>query len=104
VAWGHLSVALVPGLALVALEQAHVVVERVVASRLAEGSIASLDYARFLVETPMVTIGLGMAQVMLPTLSDLNAGADRERFRRASRTYLLSALWGVFPIALWLFV
>jgi putative peptidoglycan lipid II flippase len=103
VAWKHLGVALVPGAALVALEQAHVVVERIVASRLAEGSIASLDYARFLVETPMVTVGLGMAQVMLPALADLNASADRERLRRASRTYLLSALWGVFPIAIWLF-
>lgn len=102
-AWKHLGVALVPGAALVALEQAHVVVERIVASRLAEGSIASLDYARFLVETPMVTVGLGMAQVMLPALADLNASADRERLRRASRTYLLSALWGVFPIAIWLF-
>lgn len=101
--WSHLSVALVPGIALVALEQAHVLVERIVASRLAEGSIASLDYARFLVETPMVTIGLGMAQVMLPALSDLNAGGDQKRLQRASRAYLLSALWGVFPIAIWLF-
>ncbi|MEZ4653417.1 MAG: lipid II flippase MurJ [Candidatus Eisenbacteria bacterium] len=104
VAWRHLRVAMAPGLALVALEQAAVLVERIVASRLPEGSIASLDYARFLVETPMVTIGLGMAQVMLPALADLSAGRDRERLDRSARAYLIGALWGVFPIAIWLFV
>lgn len=103
VAWAHLSVVLVPAIGLVALEHTQVLVERIVASRLPEGSIASLDYARFLVETPMVTVGLGMAQVMLPALSDLSAGGDQARLQRASRAYLLSALWGVFPVAIWLF-
>ena len=103
IVWRHLQVALAPGLALVLLEQANVVVERIVASRLPEGSVASLDYARFLVETPMVTVGLGMTQVLLPALSDLSAGGDRARLHRSARALLIGGLWGVLPIVAWLF-
>lgn len=103
-AWRYLSVALIPGLGLVFLDQANVVVERIVASHLAEGSVASLDYARFLAETPLVTLGVGIAQVLLPTMADLSAEGAQEQIRRSLRTALLGSLWCILPIAIWFFV
>lgn len=100
--WRFFGITLVPGLALVFLEQANWIVERMVASQLSEGSIASLDYARFLVETPLVTIGVGITQTLLPTLSDLNATGDRERFANSVRTLLLACMWALLPLSVWL--
>ncbi|MFH1144236.1 MAG: lipid II flippase MurJ [Candidatus Eisenbacteria bacterium] len=100
--WTLLGTALAPGFALVLTEQATVIVERVVASRLSEGSIASLDYARFLVETPLVTVGVGITQTLLPTLSDLSAAGERERFINSIRTLLLACLWALLPLSVWL--
>jgi putative peptidoglycan lipid II flippase len=100
--WRFFGLTLLPGLALVFLEQANLIVERMVASRLSEGSIASLDYARFLVETPLVTIGVGITQTLLPTLSDLSATGDRARFTHSVRTLLLACLWALLPISVWL--
>jgi putative peptidoglycan lipid II flippase len=100
--WRFFGITLIPGLALVFLEQSNLIVERMVASRLSEGSIASLDYARFLVETPLVTVGVGITQTLLPTLSDLSATGDRERFTNSVRTLLLACLWALLPLSIWL--
>ncbi len=100
--WRFFGLALVPGMALVLLEQANLIVERIVASRLSEGSIASLDYARLLVETPLVTLGVGITQTLLPTLSDLSATGDRERFFTSVRLLLLACLWALLPVSVWL--
>jgi murein biosynthesis integral membrane protein MurJ len=100
--WRLLGVALAPGFALVLTEHATVIVEKIVASRLSEGSIASLDYARFLVETPLVTVGVGITQTLLPTLSDLDATGNHERFRNSIRTLLLACLWALLPVSVWL--
>jgi putative peptidoglycan lipid II flippase len=79
-----------------------VVVERIVSSHLSEGSVASLDYARFLVETPLVTLGVGITQTLLPTLSDLSVTGDSDRFRNSIRTLLLGCLWSLLPLSVWL--
>ena len=100
--WRFFGLALVPGMALVLLEQTNLIVERVVASRLSEGSIASLDYARLLVETPIVTLGVGITQTLLPTLSDLSATGETERFRSSVRILLLACLWALLPVSVWL--
>ena len=101
-AWRFFGAALVPGFGLVLLEQTNLIVERIVASHLSEGSVASLDYARFLVETPIVTLGVGITQTLLPTLSDLSAVGDEERFRGSIRTLLLACLWALLPLSVWL--
>ncbi len=100
--WRFFGLALLPGFGLVFLEQANLIVERIVASHLPEGSIASIDYARFLVETPLVTLGVGVTQTLLPTLSDLSASGDQERFGRSVRTLLLACLWALLPVSVWL--
>ncbi|MFB3907653.1 MAG: lipid II flippase MurJ [Candidatus Eisenbacteria bacterium] len=102
IAWRYFGFVLAPGLALVLLEQANLVVERIVGSRLPEGSIASLDYARFLVETPVVTIGLGITQTLLPRLADFDASGERERFLQTTRTLVLACLWALLPVSVWL--
>lgn len=103
-AWRYLNVALIPGLGLVFLDQASVLVERIVASHLEEGAVASLDYARFVAETPLVTLGVGLTQVLLPTMADLSADGNTERMQRSVRTALLGAVWCVLPIAVWFFI
>ena len=102
VIWRFAGVAIIPGMGLVLLEQANIVVERIVASHLHQGAIASLDYARFLVETPLVTLGVGITQTLLPTLSDLSATGDTERFRHSIRTLLLACLWALLPVSVYL--
>lgn len=100
--WRFFGLSLIPGFGLVLLEQSNLVVERIVASHLPAGSIASIDYARFLVETPLVTLGVGVTQTLLPTLSDLSAVGDRVRFERSIRTLLLACLWALLPVSVWL--
>jgi putative peptidoglycan lipid II flippase len=100
--WSFFGLALLPGTGLVLLEQANLIVERIVASHLQEGAIASLDYARFLVETPLVTLGVGITQTVLPKLSDLSAIGDREKLVESTRRILLACLWALLPLSVWL--
>ena len=102
-AWKHLGVALVPGAALVALEQAHVVVERIVASRLAEGSIASLDYARFLLASAVDPVLKYPAEPWWSSAgrAEIAAGAPNAGlFDEASVRTTSDALFG-FTLGLW---
>lgn len=77
--WSYFLSAFSPLFVFVLIQRANLIVDRVISSYLEVGSVAALDYARFVIETPMTTVGLGLVQVALPFLSDLHAEGKSER-------------------------
>lgn len=73
----------VPVLLGVVVSQVGVIVERMIASTLPEGSISALNYALRLVQLPYGVFGLTIATVLYPTMSRAAASGDLARFRGA---------------------
>lgn len=73
----------VPVLIATAVGQLGLVVDRVLASGLAEGSISALNYANKLMALLPSVFGMAIATVMYPTLAKLAAAREWGRFRTA---------------------
>lgn len=71
--WSYYLQAFLPLLAFITIQRVNYLADRVISSYLAVGSISALEYSRFIVETPVTTLGLGLIQVALPLYSDLSA-------------------------------
>jgi putative peptidoglycan lipid II flippase len=102
-AWSYFLASFLPLLAFVFIQRANYLADRIISSFLETGSIASLDYARFIIETPMTTVGLGLVQVTLPFFSDLEAWGEREKLLGNVRSIVNFSLvlMALFSIFLW---
>ena len=100
--WGYFLNAYAPLLLLSLILHGNILVDRMVSSLLAVGSVASLEYARFIVDTPMVTLGLGMVRVALPHFSDLEAQGKRAEVVSTLERMLYGSLVWLLPLALFL--
>jgi putative peptidoglycan lipid II flippase len=100
--WGYFLQAFTPLFILSLIQHGNILVDRMVSSLLAVGSVASLEYARFIVETPTVTLGLGMARVALPHFSDLETQGKREEVISTLERLLYGSLLWLLPLSLFL--
>jgi putative peptidoglycan lipid II flippase len=100
--WGYFSGAYAPLLLLSLILHGNILVDRMVSSLLAVGSVAALEYARFIVDTPMMTLGLGMVRVALPHYSDLEAKGKRTEVTASIEKLILGSLIWLLPLALFL--
>ncbi len=72
---------MIPALFGVSVSQINLFLDTVIASFLATGSIAWLYYSDRLIEFPLGLFGIGIATVILPTLSKLHAGDKGSDFQ-----------------------
>ncbi|MFY8273101.1 murein biosynthesis integral membrane protein MurJ [Pseudoalteromonas sp. SSDWG2] len=72
---------MIPALFGVSVSQINLFLDTVIASFLVTGSIAWLYYADRLIEFPLGLFGIGIATVILPTLSKLHAGDKSSDFQ-----------------------
>ena len=100
--WGYFLKAYAPLLLLSLILHGNILVDRMVSSLLVVGSVASLEYARFIVDTPMVTLGLGMVRVALPHFSDLEAQGKRGEMIATLERLLFGSLIWLLPLALFM--
>ena len=100
--WANFLQNFTPLLILSLILHGNTIVDRMVSSLLAVGSVASLEYARFIVDTPLVTLGLGMARVALPHFSDLETEGKREEMVSTLERLLFGSLLWLFPLSLFL--
>lgn len=93
-----------PALFAVSVSQINLLLDTILASWLATGSIAWLYYADRLLELPLGVIGIALATVVLPTLSALSARDDQAAFRASlSWAVRMVLLLGIpAALALWL--
>lgn len=84
-----------PLLAMPIAEQANIWIERLTASRLAVGAVASLDYARTITDSAVLFISQPLGLVLLATPPDADPA---ERMERLSRPLLAAGL----PASVWL--
>lgn len=77
-----------------------VVIDRALASTLAEGSISALNYANKLNEFVMAIFVMAIASVMYPSLSKLVSDNDNEEFNKASKQGISVVLLLVAPISI----
>jgi putative peptidoglycan lipid II flippase len=98
--WQYFLNAYAPLLLLSLILHGNILVDRMVSSLLVVGSVASLEYARFIVDTPMVTLGLGMVRVALPHFSDLEAQGKRGEMISLLERLLFGSLIWLLPLAL----
>lgn len=76
---------MVPGIAGVAIYQLNVIVTRLLASFLAEGSVSYLYYAQRLFEFPQGIFVVSLAQAVLPTISRQVVGGEEAGFKETLR-------------------
>ena len=88
---------MVPLLAGVGVYQLNLILSRLFASFLPEGSLSYLYYSARLVELPQGMFALAIASAALPTLSDLRSRGDNEEARRVFRYGLRLALFVAIP-------
>ncbi|MDQ7841968.1 MAG: murein biosynthesis integral membrane protein MurJ [bacterium] len=103
VAWGDprlrrwVAIA-IPVIASSAAGQVSVLIERMLASRLTEGSISALNYAQRLVALPQGVIGTAIAIVLLPALSRYAAAEESQEFRAALAGGLQAMFFVLVPV------
>lgn len=90
---------MLPGLFGVAIYQINVVVTRLFASLLAEGSVSWLYYGQRLFEFPQGIFVVSLAQAVLPSMSRQLAGHDYAGFRESLRFGLALILLVTLPAA-----
>jgi putative peptidoglycan lipid II flippase len=88
-----------PLIALPTAEQAHVWIERALASRLATGSVASLDYARTLTESGLVLISQPVGAAILSSHTRQTERARIESISRPVLAFMLPASVFLFMFA-----
>ncbi len=91
---------MLPGILGVAIYQINVVVTRLLASFLQEGSVSWLYYGQRLFEFPQGVFVVSLAQAVLPTMSRQAAADDQEGFRESLRFALVMILLVTVPAAL----
>jgi putative peptidoglycan lipid II flippase len=80
------------------------VINTIIASFLAKGSISYLYYADRLIEFPLGVFGIAIATAVLPTLSEQAARRDKEALRETLSFSLRLATFVSMPAAVGLFV
>jgi len=100
--WAYFLKAFAPLLLLSLILHGNILVDRIVSSLLAVGSVASLEYARFIVDTPMVTLGLGIVRVALPHYSDLEAQGKRSEIIASIERLVFGSMIWLLPLAMFL--
>jgi putative peptidoglycan lipid II flippase len=96
----QISRLMLPGLAGVAIYQVNVIVTRLLASFLAEGSVSYLYYGQRLFEFPQGVFIVSLAQAVLPSFSRQAAGQDWEGFQQSLRFSLFLILIITLPASL----
>jgi putative peptidoglycan lipid II flippase len=91
---------MLPGILGVAIYQINVVVTRLLASFLQEGSVSWLYYGQRLFEFPQGVFVVSLAQAVLPAMSRQAASDDREGFRESLRFAMILILLVTVPAAL----
>lgn len=95
---------MLPGLAGVAIYQINVVVSRLLASFLPEGSVSYLYYGQRLFELPQGVFVVSLAQAVLPAMSRQAAVGDREGLKESLRFSLVLVSIVTLPAAAGLMV
>lgn len=91
---------MLPGILGVAIYQINVVVTRLLASFLQEGSVSWLYYGQRLFEFPQGVFVVSLAQAVLPAMSRQAASDDHDGFRESLRFALILILLVTVPAAL----
>jgi putative peptidoglycan lipid II flippase len=91
---------MVPGIFGVAIYQINVVVTRLLASFLQEGSVSWLYYGQRLFEFPQGIFVVSLAQAVLPAMSRQAAAGDQNGFRDSLRFAMILILLVTIPAAL----
>lgn len=91
---------MIPLLIYMLLFQFKIFIERIVSSKLGEGAVASIDYARFLYETPLYLLAIPLATVSLTYFS--NRSWD-EKSRKKIEDIIMIALMMFIPMSSILF-
>jgi len=91
---------MLPGIVGVAIYQINVVVTRLFASLLQEGSVSWLYYGQRLFEFPQGIFVVSLAQAVLPSMSRQLAAKDQDGFRESLRFALALILLITFPAAI----
>lgn len=91
---------MLPGIAGVAIYQINVLVTRLLASFLAQGSVSWLYYGQRLFEFPQGVFVVSLAQAVLPTMSRQQAAGDHEGFRNSLQFALALILLVTLPAAI----
>lgn len=91
---------MIPGIVGVAIYQINVVVTRLFASLLQEGSVSWLYYGQRLFEFPQGIFVVSLAQAVLPSMSRQLAAGDQTGFRESLRFALALILLITFPAAI----
>ncbi len=91
---------MVPGIFGVAIYQINVVVTRLLASFLQEGSVSWLYYGQRLFEFPQGIFIVSLAQAVLPAMSRQAAAGDQDGFRDSLRFAMILILLVTIPAAL----
>lgn len=95
---------MLPGLAGVAIYQINVVVSRLLASYLPEGSVSYLYYGQRLFELPQGIFVVSLAQAVLPAMSRQAAGGDHDGLKESLRFSLVLISIVTLPAAAGLIV
>lgn len=95
---------MIPGILGVAIYQINVVVTRLLASFLQEGSVSWLYYGQRLFEFPQGVFVVSLAQAVLPSMSRQAAADDQKGFRESLRFALILILLVTIPAALGLVI
>lgn len=72
---------MLPAIFGVSVSQINLLLDTVIATFLVTGSVSWLYYSDRLIEFPLGLIGIGIATVILPTLSKLHVGENRQHFQ-----------------------
>lgn len=92
----QIFILMLPGLFGVSVSQINLLLDTILATSLADGSVSWLYYSDRLTELPLGVIGIAIATVLLPRLSALHASSDGDLFERtlawAIRVVLLIGL------------
>ncbi len=102
--WAYYLVSFLPLLIFVFIQRVNILADKIISSFLAVGSIASLEYARFIIETPAVTVGLGLVQVTLPFYSDLYSTGQKEKLLNNVKSVVYFGLVLMIPLSLFLWL
>lgn len=84
---------MLPAMFGVSVSQINLLLDTVIASFLVTGSVAWLYYSDRLIEFPLGLFGIGIATVILPTLSKLHVNADPKQFQKTLDWGIRFVIW-----------
>ena len=79
------------------ISQVYIIIDRILASGLVEGSISALNYANKLVFLPQGVIVMALGTAIFPTLANRAAGGFNEEFNRAVSRSLKLVMMAALP-------